>query len=167
MTLATLNSLDRAAFLSAIGWTFEHSPWVAERAFSARPFASLDALHSALTDAVDRASPGEQLALLCAHPDLGARARMTAASEGEQSSAGLDRLTPAEFDRLTRLNFAYREKFGFPFIYAVRGATPEQILAALETRLARSPQAERAEALGQVCRIARFRLESILTCTDS
>jgi OHCU decarboxylase len=162
-----LNGLDRPAFLAAVGWVFEHSPWVAERAWENRPFAMLAALHGAMVDAVAAASPAEQLALIRAHPDLGARARMSAASEGEQASAGLDRLTPAEFDRLSRLNADYREKFGFPFIYAVKGASKHDILAALESRLASAPEAERAAALGQVYRIAQFRLENTISCTTS
>jgi 2-oxo-4-hydroxy-4-carboxy-5-ureidoimidazoline decarboxylase len=117
--------------------------------------------------AVEHASSEEQLALIRAHPDLGARARMSAASQGEQAGAGLDRLTASEFDRLQRLNAAYREKFGFPFIYAVKGASPHEILGALESRLAGDPAAERATALGQIYRIAQFRLETTLSCTTS
>jgi 2-oxo-4-hydroxy-4-carboxy-5-ureidoimidazoline decarboxylase len=92
---------------------------------------------------------------------------MSAASEDEQAGAGLDRLTPAEFDRLHRLNAAYREKFGFPFIYAVKGAGKHDILAALESRLASEPEAERAAALEQIYRIAQFRLENTISCTVS
>jgi len=167
MTIAQLNSLDLPAFLAAVGWVFEHSPWVAERAWPQRPFATLQALHKAMVDAVARASPVEQLALIRAHPDLGARARMSAVSEGEQAGAGLDRLSAAEFDRLTRLNAAYREKFGFPFIFAVKGAPKHDILAALEARLAAGPESERPAALGQIYRIAQFRLESVISCTTS
>jgi 2-oxo-4-hydroxy-4-carboxy-5-ureidoimidazoline decarboxylase len=167
MTLDGLNVLDLPAFRDAVGWVFEHSPWVAECAWQNRPFATLAALHEAMVDAVAEAAPAEQLSLIRAHPDLGTRARMSAASEGEQAGAGLDRLTPSEFDRLLRLNAAYREKFGFPFIYAVRGAGKDSILAALETRLAAEPGAERAAALGQIYRIAQFRLESLIPCTIS
>lgn len=167
MTLASLNGLDLPAFRDAVGWVFEHSPWVAERAWRNRPFATLESLHSAMVDAVAEASPAEQLSLIRAHPDLGTRARMSAASDSEQTGAGLDRLTPAEFDRLHRLNAAYRERFGFPFIYAVKGAGKHSILAALETRLAAEPEAERAAALAQIYRIAQFRLESLIPCTTS
>ena len=162
MTLADLNAMDRPAFRDAVGWVFEHSPWVAERAWQHRPFATLESLHAAMAVAVAEASSAEQLSLIRAHPDLGARARMSAASEGEQAGAGLDRLTPAEFDRLHRLNAAYREKFGFPFIYAVKGAGKHDILAALEIRLAAEPAAERAAALAQIYRIAQFRLEDTI-----
>ena len=161
MTLAELNAMDRAGFVAAVGWVFEHSPWVAERAWPHRPFATLAALHGTMSEAVARASRAEQTALIRAHPDLGTRARMSTASAGEQSGAGLDRLTPDEFERLRRLNSAYREKFGFPFLYAVRGSTRHDILAALESRVAGEPEAERAAALEQICRIAQFRLEEL------
>src|SRR5687767_12621445 len=100
MTLAELNDSDREGFVAAVGWIFEHSPWAAERAWSHRPFASLDAIHQAMVAEVSAASPDEQLALLRAHPDLGSRARMTDASTREQADAGLDGLTPDEFVRL-------------------------------------------------------------------
>jgi 2-oxo-4-hydroxy-4-carboxy-5-ureidoimidazoline decarboxylase len=160
MTLHDLNASDRPAFVSALGSIYEHSPWVAERTWAQRPFAGVGQLLAAMQRAVDAASPDEQLALLRAHPDLGTRARMSAASTGEQAGAGLDRLTPAEFERLQALNGAYREKFGYPFIFAVRNSTTDQILAALEARLSKTRDEEFAEALRQVHRIAQFRLES-------
>ena len=161
MTLAELNACDRDGFVAAVGWVFEHSPWIAERAFAAAPFASLDALHDAMTEVEMQASREEQLDLLRAHPDLGTRARMTAASEGEQSGAGLDRMGRADYDRLQRLNTAYRTKFGFPFLFAVKGSTVPQILAALDARSAAEWEPEFAEALRQASRIARFRLEAL------
>ncbi len=162
MTLAELNGLDRAQFVSRIGWVFEHSPWVAERAWDVRPFASVDHLYSAMTAVVAAAAVDEQLALLRAHPDLGARARMSDASTAEQSRAGLDALSAEEFDRLSRLNAAYRATFGFPFLYAVKGSTKHDILKALEARSKSSPAEEFVEALVQVGRIARFRLKELI-----
>jgi len=162
MTLSELNAADRERFVAGIGWTFEGSPWVAERAWARRPFASLDQLCDVMAAEVASASVGEQLELLRAHPDLGARARMSRASAGEQAGAGLDSLTSDELERLQRLNGAYRRKFGFPFLYAVRGSTKEAILDALEARLASRPDDELAEALRQVFRIARFRLEGAI-----
>jgi 2-oxo-4-hydroxy-4-carboxy-5-ureidoimidazoline decarboxylase len=158
MTVAELNTLDREDFVAAIGWVFEHSPWVAERAWAARPFATLEALHRAMIAQVEAASPQEQIALLRAHPDLGARARISAASTKEQAGAGLDRLTPEEFESLQRLNAAYRDKFGFPFLFAVRGSAKYDILKALQRRLEATPEDEYREALRQVSRIAEFRL---------
>ena len=167
VTLDALNAMDRERFVDAVGWVFEHSPWVAERAWRSRPFASFEALHLAMSGTVAAASAEEQFALIRAHPDLGARARMSTASESEQAGAGLDRLSAAEFERLNRLNAAYREKFGFPFIYAVKGSGKREIFAALEKRLASTPEAERAIALEQIDRIAQFRLETTIACTTS
>ena len=162
MTIGTLNSLDRNAFVQAIGWVFEQSPWVAERAWRRRPFSSVADLHAALVDEMNSAGSELQLALLRAHPDLGARMRMSDASTGEQSGAGLDRLTPRDFDRLQRSNGEYRRKFGFPFLFAVKGSTPAQILEAMQERLTRDPESEFAEGLRQVARIAWFRLEEAI-----
>ena len=111
---------------------------------------------------MDQATRDERLALLRAHPDLGTRARMSDASVGEQQGAGLDRLTAEEFDRLQQLNHAYREKFGFPFLFAVKGSTKHDVLAALERRLPSTPEEEFEEALRQVGRIALFRLREFL-----
>jgi 2-oxo-4-hydroxy-4-carboxy-5-ureidoimidazoline decarboxylase len=111
---------------------------------------------------VATATPDEQLALLRAHPDLGARARMSRASTGEQAGAGLNRLSDEQFERLQRLNAAYREKFGYPFLFAVTGRTTQDILDALTRRLAASTAEEFAEALRQVYRIARIRLDATI-----
>lgn len=161
MRIEDINALARGEFVDRLGWVFEDSPWVASRAWEMRPFGSLEALHAAMTNEVERAARGEQLALLRAHPDLGARAKMSEASVGEQAGAGLDRLTPEEFERLGRWNAAYREKFGFPFLFAVKGSTKHDILKALERRLNAAPEDEFRVALEQVYRIARYRLEAI------
>jgi OHCU decarboxylase len=162
MKLHELNTMDQAQFVSAIGWVFEHSPWVAERAWHERPFAALDVLSRAMNQIVESATAAEQLALLRAHPDLGTRAKVSLSSEREQAGAGLDKLTPEEHERLLRLNTAYKEKFGFPFLYAVKGSSKFDILDALSSRLQRMPAEEFATALQQVYRIARFRLEEII-----
>ena len=161
--MTEINAMSRDQFVETLGWAFEHSPWVAERAWARRPFSSAQALHAALVDEVEQALESEQLALLRAHPDLGARAEMSLASVGEQSAAGLDRLTPDEYTRLLTLNRVYREKFGFPFLLAVRGSTKHDILAALERRSEAAPQQEFREALAQVYRIASYRLRNALT----
>jgi 2-oxo-4-hydroxy-4-carboxy-5-ureidoimidazoline decarboxylase len=173
VTIAEANALEREGFVAAVGWVCEHSPWVAERAWDGRPFADVDGLHGALVGEIARATTDEQLALLRAHPDLGARlgprpsgvgatdVRMSDASAAEQAGAGLDRLAAHEHARLQELNAAYRAKFGFPFLYAVKGSTPRDILASLAERLDRAPDEEFAEALHQVTRIVRFRLEDI------
>jgi 2-oxo-4-hydroxy-4-carboxy-5-ureidoimidazoline decarboxylase len=165
MTLDELNASNRDSFIAALGSIFEASPWAAQRAWPHRPFASLDALHRAMIAEVSASSRDEQLALLRAHPDLGTRAGMTRASAGEQAGAGLDRLTPDEFDRLRQLNTAYRDKFGFPFLLAVKGSTKHDVLAALAARLPATPDEEFAEAMRQVFRIAWFRLQDAVTST--
>ena len=162
MTLAELNALDPPAFVDTIGWVFEHSPWVAEQVCGGRPYPSLEILHRMMIDQVEAAPPDRQLALLRAHPDLGTRARISAASTAEQSGAGLDRLTSEEFDLLHRLNSAYRDKFGFPFLFAVTGSTKYDIFQELERRFQASPDEERREALRQVYRIAEFRLRDTI-----
>jgi 2-oxo-4-hydroxy-4-carboxy-5-ureidoimidazoline decarboxylase len=162
VTLAELNTLDRLAFVDAVGGVFEHSPWVAERAWDRRPFSSVDDLHDVMADEVARATHAEQLDLLRAHPDLGTRARMTAASSGEQVGAGLDRLSPETYERLMRLNAAYRARVGFPFILAVKGATADDVLSAIARRVEAPPDDEWSEALTQVARVARGRLNDIV-----
>ena|SRR6187402_43225 len=163
MTFDELNSKDRNGFVAAIGWVFEGSPWVAERAWDKRPFATLDTLHDALSSVVASAELGDQLALLRAHPELGSRAGMSDTSSREQTGAGLDGLTRDEIERLRSLNSAYREKFGFPFLFAVAGRTAHDVLNAIERRLTSPRDEEHREALRQVYRIARIRLEGIIS----
>jgi len=166
MTLDEANALPAADFVARFGGVFEHSPWVAERVVAQRPFASVAALHAAMCLAVIAAGPDAQLELLRAHPELAGKAaiagEMTAASQREQSGAGLDRCTPAEFDELRQLNTVYIERFGFPFIIAVRGLDRAAILAAMRERVRHDREQEFAEALRQVERIAALRLESLL-----
>ena len=163
MTIEELNSKDRSGFVAAIGWVFEGSPWVAERAWDKRPFATLDALHDAFSSVVASAELGEQLSLLGSHPELGARAGMSDTSSREQTSAGLDALTRSDLERLQSLNAAYREKFGFPFLFAVKGRTAQDVLNAIERRLTSPRDEEHREALRQVYQIARFRLEGMIS----
>jgi 2-oxo-4-hydroxy-4-carboxy-5-ureidoimidazoline decarboxylase len=168
MTLAELNAIDREGFIAALGWIFEDSAWVAERAWTRRPFSTLDNVHAAMVSVVKSASVGEQVALLRAHPDLGSvrpetAPKMSHASQREQAAAGIDVLTRDQLDRLRALNRAYREKFGFPFLFAVKGSTTQDILDALERRLLSTRDVEHEEALRQVYRIARFRLEELIS----
>lgn len=166
MTLADLNAASRADFVAALGGIFEHSPWVAEGVADSRPFASVDAIHEAMVAVVDAAAIDRQLDLIRAHPDLAGKAaragKLTAESTSEQQGAGLDRLTDAEFDDFHKLNDAYKARFGFPFILAVRGHDKHSILAAFRTRLQNDGDAERGEALRQIARIARFRLDDMI-----
>ena len=165
-TLATLSSSDRSAFASALGGIFEHSPWIAEAAWEARPFASVDALHRAMLAVLERASEEKKLALIRAHPELaGKEARagtLTAESVGEQASAGLDRCSPQELVELREGNRAYRERFGFPFVMAVKGKSRREILQELAARLPNTREAELANALAQIAKIARMRLAALI-----
>jgi 2-oxo-4-hydroxy-4-carboxy-5-ureidoimidazoline decarboxylase len=165
LSLATLSRLDREEFRRVLGGVFEQSPWVAGRAFDRGPFATVDALHAAMVDVVHRATREEQLALIRAHPDLAGKAAragaMSAASVAEQASAGLDRLTDDEYARFERLNAAYREKFGFPFIVAVRRHDTQSIFAAFEARLRHDVDDEVQAALAQIAEIARMRLDAL------
>jgi len=162
VTILHLNTLNVNDFVEDVGWVFEHSPWVARRAWKHRPFASLDDLHTRMTAEVTCASTNEKLALLRAHPDLGTRARISESSAKEQAGAGLDQMTPVEFARLHQYNEAYKTKFGFPFLFAVKGSGKLRIMQALEARLQAAPEDEFQEALRQVFRIARFRLEELI-----
>jgi OHCU decarboxylase len=162
MTLDALNTADEAAFVNALGFIFEHSPWVAARTWPRRPFADREALHAAMCEAVTTATPDEQLALIRAHPDLVGRAArrgtLSAASAGEQAAAGLDRLDPEETAMFAQLNAAYWDRFGFPFVICVRANKKAAIIAGLRARIANERDAELQAALGEIAKIARLRL---------
>lgn len=164
IAIAALNELPKAEFVARLAEIYEHSPWVAEAAFAHRPFASRAALHAAMEAAVADADEERRLALLRAHPELASRAalrgELTAHSLSEQGGSGLLEAPVTAVERMQALNAAYSEKFGFPFIIAVKGLDRDMILARLEARLGHSPEAERAEALRQVGRIAALRLEA-------
>ncbi|HLA64328.1 MAG TPA: 2-oxo-4-hydroxy-4-carboxy-5-ureidoimidazoline decarboxylase [Rhodothermales bacterium] len=162
VSLRVLNAMDRAAFVAAVGGTFEHSPWIAERTWDARPFASRDALHAALCATVATATTEEQEGLIRAHPDLVGRAAragtLTPASTNEQAGAGLDALSADEVALFDQYNAAYRERFGFPFVICARTNKKASILAAFPVRLQHTREAEVATALAEIAEIARFRL---------
>jgi 2-oxo-4-hydroxy-4-carboxy-5-ureidoimidazoline decarboxylase len=166
ITLEELNALPARDFVAALGAVFEHSPWVPERVAGSRPYASGIALHDAMCGAVMQADEPLQLALIRAHPELAGRAAirgdLTAASISEQKGAGLAACTPLEFERLQSLNAAYRGRFDFPFVLAVKGHTPETVIATLERRITHGRDEERSIALQEICRIARFRLADLL-----
>ena len=165
-TLRDIDSMPPSEFVALLGGVFEHSPWVAETIVSRRPFQSIDALHAAMVAAVEAAPRQKRLALLAAHPELAGRearaGSLTASSTQEQARAGLDALTAAEVRRIDELNSAYRTKFGFPFIVAVRDHTRASIFATFERRLAQDADTEFAEALVQVYRITRLRLDALV-----
>ncbi|SMH48116.1 2-oxo-4-hydroxy-4-carboxy-5-ureidoimidazoline decarboxylase [Azospirillum agricola] len=165
-SLDDLNRMERAAFVAALGTVFEDSPWVAEAAWGRRPFADKAALHAAMAAIVREAGAERQRALILSHPDLADRAtrpaNLTAFSQTEQARAGLDELTEAEAEEQRALNRAYRARFGFPFIMAVRFSTRPQILQAMRERVANAPDAEFARALEEIYKIAGFRLDDLV-----
>jgi len=168
---ATINALDRAGFLEAFGHVFEHSAWVMEGAWDHRPFADEAALVAAMRASVDAAAEELRLALLRAHPDLAGKAAragdLTLDSYKEQTGAGLDRLSEEEYGRFHAMNEAYKAKFGFPFIIAVKGLNKNDILAAYALRLDNARPVEFETALTQVKKIAGFRLAEALAALDN
>lgn len=166
MTLDELNALSREEFANLLGGVYEHSPWVASQAWERRPFADAQSLHAAMAAQVGAAGADAQLALIRAHPQLAGKAairgELSEASASEQQGAGLDRCSPEEYRQLHELNARYEERFGFPFILAVRGHTRTSILAAMAARLHNTRDNERAEALRQIDRIAALRLAAII-----
>ena len=166
ITLEALNTLPADEFTAVLGAIFEHSPWVAQRAAAARPFASRLGLLDAMRAVVQAAPLEEQLALIRAHPQLGARGRkraeLTEASSREQRRAGLDACSDEEFEQLLRLNTAYVHKFSFPFILAVRGHDPNSILDSMRGRLNNDPEMERHTALTQIGLIGGYRLADLV-----
>jgi OHCU decarboxylase len=167
IALSELNGLPQAEFVLRLAGIFEHSPWVAERVAGARPFGSREQLLDALRAAIEQATSAEQLALIRAHPRLGLRgserATLTAASSREQSGAGLASCTVEDFARLDALNAAYVEKFAMPFVVAVRGHTPQSIIAVCERRLASDAQLEQRTALREIGLIAGYRLPDVVS----
>ena len=167
LTLDTLNAASQSGFVALLEGTYEHSPWVAEAAWAKRPFRSLAHLKQALAQAVTEAGTEAQLGLIRAHPELAGKAMeagtLTAESTNEQTASGLTNCSPAELARIRELNAAYGQRFGFPFILAVRGPSGRgllrrDILATFERRLGHSPAYEQAEALRNIHRIAEIRL---------
>lgn len=162
--LAAANRMDQAAFVTAFGGTFEHSPWIAERAWAARPFASVEDLHAAMMRVIHDVSREAQVLFLCGHPELAGQeaqaGTMTSESVGEQASAGLDALSPGEFAELRALNVQYRGRHGFPFIVAVRRYSKSEIFEQLRRRIEIDSEAELQEALRQIAWITRLRVQA-------
>lgn len=162
LSLEELSARDAAGLEEALGGIYEKSAWIARGAAGKGPFESLRALAEVMAAVLNNASEEDKLGVLCAHPDLAGKAALagdvTADSSDEQARAGLSKCTAEELERFTTLNDAYREKFGFPFILAVRNATKHAILTAFDRRLQNDVAAERTECLAQVHKIAYMRL---------
>ena len=171
LTLAQLNAASLVEAAQMLDGLYEHSQWIAEQSLSERPFKSLAHLKHAMTRVLDHAGREAQLKLIRAHPELAGKAMvsktLTTESTNEQTKAGLTDCTPEEFAKIQQLNADYNAKFGWPFILAVRGPrgnglSKQQILEAFERRLNHDAEQEFAEALTQIHKIARLRIEQII-----
>jgi len=165
-SLQQINAMSRRDFLATLGGLFEHSPWVAEGALTARPFRSAADLHEKMVAVMHEAPFERALALLRAHPELAGRAMvdksLTADSTNEQTRSGLTQCTPQEFERLQQLNAAYNAKFGWPFILAVKHLDRPTIIQTFAQRLEQSAAAEFAACLANIATITRWRLDDLL-----
>ena len=169
-TLIDLNNASRDDFVAALANVFEHSPWVAEQVAMKRPYSGIAQLFMAMKAAVEQAPSELRLALIKMHPDLADKtqraAGLTDDSFAEQNSAGLDRLSGAEYDAFQRVNNAYRAKFGFPYIVCVRRHTKDSILRDFERRLPNDIAVEMQTSVEEICRIAALRLDQIVMADD-
>jgi len=169
-SLSDLNACSKDDFVGALANIFEYSPWIAEQAASARPFAGVNQLFAAMKATVDHATPELRLALIKAHPDLANRtqraAGLTAESSAEQNSVGLDRLSDAEYEAFEQVNNAYRARFGFPYIVCVRRHTKDSILRDFERRLPNDADTEIRKSLEEICRIAALRVDQLVISDD-
>jgi 2-oxo-4-hydroxy-4-carboxy-5-ureidoimidazoline decarboxylase len=167
ISLQEINTLDQDAFVKTLGSLFEGPPWIVARAWHARPFTSLERLHQDLCEVMYNAPVEQQVALISAHPDLVGRAALAGTlgpeSTAEQAAAGLNRLSPEEIATFTRLNQAYRERFGFPFVICARENKKDSILAGFNARLHNSRSYEIETALGEVAKICYFRLHDLVS----
>jgi 2-oxo-4-hydroxy-4-carboxy-5-ureidoimidazoline decarboxylase len=169
-TLSELNACGKDDFVAALANIFEYSPWIAEQAAAARPFAGVRQLFDAMKAEVDRAPFELRLALIKAHPDLANKtqraAGLTAESDAEQNSLGLDRLSDAEYEAFERVNNAYRAKFGFPYIVSVRRHTKDSVLRDFERRLPNDAKTEMQKSIEEICRIAALRVDHLVAGDD-
>ncbi|MGK7935137.1 MAG: 2-oxo-4-hydroxy-4-carboxy-5-ureidoimidazoline decarboxylase [Xenococcaceae cyanobacterium] len=161
--LDELNSMSQDDFTIVLGDIWEHTPEIATACWLARPFKDIDALYNSMVELVEGMSEAEKLALIKAHPDLGRKAKMAAVSVREQAEVGLDRLNIEKYNRLLSFNRAYKNKFGFPFVIAVKNRTLESILESFSERLNNCIEEEKKAALSEIMKIARFRLDALIT----
>ncbi|PAD84852.1 OHCU decarboxylase [Niallia circulans] len=161
-TIAEINQMNRQEFIEKIGWVFEHSPWIANKTWNYRPFPSLNTLYQLMVQVVMEAPIGDQLDLIREHPDLGGKLKMTSSSSKEQKGAGLNQLSEQEYMQFAALNKTYSEKFGFPFILAVKGHTKDSVYQSMKERVNHTKEEEFQTALTEIFSISKFRLEEIV-----
>lgn len=154
--------MSQEEFTSVLEEIWEETPEIVQKAWHSKPFEDMEALYQSMVDVVSNMSDRKQLALIKAHPDLGSKAKMAQASVQEQAGLGLDRLSASAYQRFQNLNQAYKDKFGFPFIVAVKYHTQESILEAFATRLENSLEQEKKQALEEISKIARLRLAAAI-----
>ncbi|MGB8700525.1 MAG: 2-oxo-4-hydroxy-4-carboxy-5-ureidoimidazoline decarboxylase [Thermosynechococcaceae cyanobacterium] len=164
--MTEVDDMSQAEFVAAFGAVFEGTPEIARAVWQLRPFQCGAGLYSQMVAVVEALPQSAKLDLIRAHPDLGSKAKMAAASVQEQAGVGLDCLSADEYDRFQQLNQAYRQKFGFPFIIAVKNHTKASILDAFAQRLQNSVPAEENQAIAEICQIARFRLHALVPAFD-
>ncbi len=161
--ISEINQMSQMAFVEVFGGVFEHTPEIAFQAWTKRPFADVNNLHQQMVTVVNEMSLEEQLTLIRAHPDLGSKVKMAEASVKEQAGVGLDRVSSEEYERFEFLNQSYQDKFGFPFIIAVKNQTKMSILEAFEGRLQNTLDVEKQQALNEIAGIAKFRLINLIS----
>ncbi|MEA5468221.1 2-oxo-4-hydroxy-4-carboxy-5-ureidoimidazoline decarboxylase [Spirulina sp. 06S082] len=161
-TIAELNQMSQETFTNVLADIFEQTPSIAAKTWESLPFQDTNSLHEKMVFVMNELSAEKQLELMRSHPDLGSKAKMAEASVQEQKGVGLNCLSPEEFQRFNNLNQAYREKFGFPFLIAVKNHTKTSILEAFESRLKNDAQTEQKQALREISQIAFFRLQDII-----
>ncbi|MEM6452571.1 MAG: 2-oxo-4-hydroxy-4-carboxy-5-ureidoimidazoline decarboxylase [Cyanobacteria bacterium P01_D01_bin.105] len=163
ISIENINQMTQTEFIAQFGSIFEETPTIAERVWTARPFQDVADLHQKMVDVVAQSmTPQEQLVLICAHPELGKRGKMAEASVKEQASAGLSQLNEDDYHRIQTLNAAYRERFGFPFVVAVKGLSVPDVIAMMEERIQADREEEMGRSLSEIYQIARFRLNDLV-----
>lgn len=161
--ISEVNQMCQRAFVEMFGEVFEQTPSIALKAWTKRPFTDINDLHQKMVYVVNNMSADEQLELICAHPDLGSKVKMAEASVKEQAGVGLDRVNSEEYERFKFLNQSYKDKFGFPFIIAVKNHTKMSILEAFEHRLQNTIDVEKQQALNEIVKIAKFRVMDLVS----
>lgn len=161
VSLNDINNMSQEEFVNNLGEIYEHTPQIASQTWQKKPFTDIENLHKSMVQVLKQMSKEEQLSLIKAHPDLGSKAKMAEASVQEQAGVGLNQLSLDEYQRFQSLNQTYKQKFGFPFIIAVKNHNKNSILKAFEQRLENTIAQEKEQALKEINKIAWFRLKNL------